>query len=813
LSIEKVILSIEGMSCASCALSIEKALKRIDGVKTVNVNLMTEKALIVGTDLEPGMLIQVVKNAGYDASLDSVEKNKEDLMKNTKIYQVNGMSCAACAINVEKALKKIPGVIAANVNIATEKANVTIDPDIASEREMVKAVQNAGYELVINQNSHSLDQDDSQQKLQKAKSKMIWAWTITAPLSLLMIFHMSGLAIPYFRAISLIASFIVIFVVGKDLIKSGFIAILHRSFNMDVLIFLGVCASYLSGILLIFGEQIADYSAVGAMIMGFYLIGQYLESLAKGKASEAIKKLISMNIKTANLINENGDIVPIDAKNLVVGDVVLVKPSQAVPADGIIIEGETTIDESMVTGEFLPKTKTVGDRVIGSCINQSGVIKVRITSVGEDTFLSQMIKLVEEAMGTKVPIQRFADKVVGIFVPFVLIVSLATFLFWILDPKTTHAISLWGASILPWVNPNLNALSAAVFASVATLVVACPCALGLATPTALMVGSGLGASHGILIRTGDALQGAKDIDTIIFDKTGTLTTGKIAVSEIYSTIDKSEFLRLVASVENYSEHPLAKAIVDYAKSANIVLENEVNVEIKPGLGIKGTVLNKTIIIGNANYLKTFGLSLPEDAIVHYKTSSFVMDINGNYLGYITFKDTLKENAKKVILELKNMGIRTVMLTGDNESSAKQVARTFSLDEVYYNLLPQEKLEYIKKFQQGHIVAMVGDGINDAPALKQANIGIAIGSGTDIAKEASDITLVGSDLESLVKAIKLSRATFNKIKQNLFWAFIYNIIAIPIAALGLLHPAIAEAAMAASSVNVVTNSLRLKKYKF
>lgn len=813
MSTDKVTLSLEGTSCASCALSIEKALKKIDGVKTVNVNLMTEKASIVGTDLEPGILIQVIKNAGYDASLDSVEKDEKDSMESTKIYQVNGMSCAACAINVEKALKKTPGVISANVNIATQKAHVTIDPGIVSEREMAKAVQNAGYELVINQNSRSLSQDDSQQKLQKAKSKMIWAWIIGAPLSLLMIFHMSGLTIPYFGAISLVASFIVIFVVGKDLIKSGFAAILHRSFNMDVLIFLGVCASYLSGILSILGEQIADYSAVGAMIMGFYLIGQYLEAKAKGKASEAIKKLISMNVKTANLIDDNGDIVSIDTKNLVVGDVVLVKPSQAVPADGMIIEGETTIDESMVTGESLPKTKTVGDRVIGSCINQSGVIKVKITSVGEDTFLSQMIKLVEEAIGTKVPIQRFADKVVGIFVPFVLIVSLATFLFWILDPKTTHAISLWGASILPWVNPNLNALSAAVFASVATLVVACPCALGLATPTALMVGSGLGASHGILIRTGDALQGAKDIDTVIFDKTGTLTTGKITVSEIYSTIDKSEFLRLVASIENYSEHPLSKAIVDYAKSANIVLENALNVEIKPGLGIKGTVLDKTILIGNANYIKTFGLSLPEEAVVQDKTSSFVMDINGNYLGYITFKDALKENAKKVMLELKNMGIRTVMLTGDNESSAKQVANILGIDEVYYNLLPQEKLEHIKKFQQGHVVAMVGDGINDAPALKQANIGIAIGSGTDIAKEASDITLVGSDLEALVKAIKLSKATFNKIKQNLFWAFIYNIIAIPIAALGLLHPAIAEAAMAASSVNVVTNSLRLKKYKF
>ncbi|WP_291491941.1 heavy metal translocating P-type ATPase [Desulfurella sp.] len=810
---EKVTLNLEGMNCASCALSIEKALKKVDGVETANVNLVSEKATILGVDLKADVLIQAVKNAGYKASLDNIEKIQDNTEQNTKIYQVNGMSCAACAINVEKALKKVPGVITASVNIATEKASVTIDPNIVSERDMAKAVQMAGYELLINQDKQSLNQDDSNQKLKKAKLKMIWAWVITGPLSVLMIAHMSAISIPYFSEISLIASFIVIFIVGKSLIKSGFTAIVHKSFSMDVLIFLGVCASYLSGILSALGGQIADYSAVGAMIMGFYLIGQYLEAKAKGKASEAIKKLISMSPKTANLVEKDGSIVSIDAKNLVVGDVVLVKPSQQIPADGIIVEGNTTVDESMVTGEFLPKTKNIGDRVIGSCINQSGAIKVRVTGVGEDTFLAQMVKLVEQAMGTKVPIQRFADKVVGIFVPFVIFVSVVTFLFWFLDPKAGHSITLWASSFLPWVNPNLNALSAAVFASIATLVVACPCALGLATPTALMVGSGLGARHGILIRSGDALQGAKDIDTVIFDKTGTLTTGKVSVSEIYTTIDKEEFLKLTASLESYSEHPLAKAVVDYAKSNNVEIHSASDVEVKPGLGIKGTVLGKTIIIGNANYIKTSGLSLPKNVLDNDNTLSFVMDTSGNYLGYIAFKDTLKENAKKAILELKNMNIRTVMLTGDSQSSAKQIANILGIDEVYYNLLPQEKLEYIKKFQQkAHVVAMVGDGINDAPSLKQANIGIAIGTGTDIAKEASDITLVGSDLEAVAKAIRLSKATFNKIKQNLFWAFFYNLVAIPIAALGLLHPAIAEAAMAASSVNVVTNSLRLKKYK-
>ncbi|HEX13779.1 MAG: heavy metal translocating P-type ATPase [Desulfurella sp.] len=398
---EKVTLNLEGMNCASCALSIEKALKKVDGVETANVNLVSEKATIVGIGLKADVLIQTVKNAGYKASLDNIEKIQDNTKQNTKIYQVNGMSCAACAINVEKALKKVPGVITASVNIATEKASVTIDPNIVSERDMAKAVQMAGYELLINQDKQSLNQDDSSQKLKKAKLKMIWAWVITGPLSVLMIAHMSAIAIPYFSEISLIASFIVIFIVGKSLIKSGFTAIVHKSFSMDVLIFLGVCASYLSGILSALGGQIADYSAVGAMIMGFYLIGQYLEAKAKGKASEAIRKLISMSPKTANLVEKDGSIVSIDAKNLVVGDVVLVKPSQQIPADGIIVEGNTTVDESMVTGEFLPKTKNVGDRVIGSCINQSGAIKVRVTGVGEDTFLAQMVKLVEQAMGTK----------------------------------------------------------------------------------------------------------------------------------------------------------------------------------------------------------------------------------------------------------------------------------------------------------------------------------------------------------------------------------------------------------------------------
>lgn len=808
-----VVLDLKGMSCASCALTIEKALNKPDSLKAV-VNYAAEKATIEGEDLDPDKLISIVKNTGYDASIYKTEGIKADTKKT---YKVGGMSCASCAMTVEKSLKKIPGVKDASVNIATELASVIIDPNIVSEREMAKGVADAGYELIISHKEKKADADTYTDRVKEAKLRMIWAWLITGPLALLMILDMTSVfKIPYFNLISLLVSFPVIFIVGYPVIRSAFVALIHRGTNMDVLIMLGVTASFITGILALFGMNIADYSAVGAMIMGFNLIGNYLETAAKGKASEAIKKLLEMGSKTARIIGKDGKEVEIAAEDLAVGDTMVVKPSEKIPTDGVILEGDTTVDESMATGESMPVRRTIGDKVIGATVNQMGFLKVRVTDVGEDTFLSQVVSLVEEAQGTKVPIQALADKVVGIFVPAVLLIAAGVFLFWLLDPNTGHRIMLAVSAFLPWVNPNLGVLSSAVFASVATLVIACPCALGLATPTALMVGSGIGASKGILIRSGEALETAKDVDTIVFDKTGTITTGVPHVTDVESPLGKFNFLKTAAAIENYSEHPLGKAVVEYAESQGIETDGSIvsDLAVKPGLGIEGEINGKKIYIGSLRMAKEKGAFVPAEIENYGKQGKTVIagfEEGGKYLGMIALSDTIKPEAKDALEALKDMGIKTVMLTGDNRFTAEAVSGVLGIDEIRSELLPSDKINEIKKLQnQSRIVAMVGDGINDAPSLKQANIGVAIGTGTDIAKEASDITLVQGNLEGVVKAIKLSKATFKKIRQNLFWAFFYNVVAIPVAGLGLLHPIIAEAAMALSSVNVVTNSLRLKK---
>jgi Cu+-exporting ATPase len=583
---------------------------------------------------------------------------------------------------------------------------------------------------------------------------------------------------------------------------------------MDVLIFFGVTSSYLTGLLNIFGQKIADYSAVGAMITGFYLIGQYLETKAKGKASEEIKKLLNLNPKTANLVKDDGSIEKIDADNITISDILLVKPSEQIPSDSIIIEGDTTVDESMITGESLPVPKSIGDKVIGATINQLGTIKIKVLQVGDDTVLSKIAKLVEDAQSTKVPVQAFADKVISIFVPTIIIIAITTFLTWLSFPSYLHNIDLWAKDFLPWVNPNLNTISAAIYASVATLVIACPCALGLATPTALMVGLGLGASKGILIRSGEALERAKDIDVVVFDKTGTITDKELYITDIVSNIDKNDFIKIVASLESYSEHPIGIAINKYAKDNNIAKLDFQNIKVIPGLGVEGYLNNKKIIVGSPKFIEDVTSTADLKKSEFYgKTLAIAYDEERGLLGTIALSFNIKAKAKETIEQIKNMGIKTAMLTGDNEETAKYVAGLVGIDEYFANLLPQDKISHIKKLQSmGHIVAMVGDGINDAPSLKQSDIGISIGTGTDIAKEASDITLMTDDLSSVAKSIKLSAATFKKIKQNLFWAFFYNIIAIPFAALGLLHPVIAEAAMATSSVFVVTNSIRLRNFK-
>ncbi|AWB09791.1 Cu+-exporting ATPase [Thermodesulfobium acidiphilum] len=731
------------------------------------------------------------------------------------ILKIEGMSCASCAMNVEKALKKVKGVKSAVVNLASEKALITFDPQNFNEKDVFEAVEKAGYKAFYEKANKRDESDEFLEKVKKAKLKMIYAWAITIPLSFIMFLHMFfNIEFKYHILINLILSFPVIFIIGIDPIKSAIKALIHKNTNMDVLIFFGVTSSYLTGVLNLLGQKIADYSGVGAMITSFYLIGQYLENKAKGRASEEIKKLLNLSPKKANLVKQDGSIETVDIDFVKVSDILLVKPSEQIPTDSVIIEGTTSVDESMITGESLPVTKSINDKVIGGTINQLGTIKVRVTQIGESTVLSKISKLVEDAQSTKVPVQAFADRVISIFVPSIIIIAILTFIAWILFPSDLHKLNFWVKNFLPWVNPNLNTISAALYASIATLVIACPCALGLATPTALMVGLGLGASKGILIRSGEALERAKDIDIVVFDKTGTITDKELYITDIVSNIDREEFIKIVASLESYSEHPIGIAINKFAKDNNISKIDFQSVKVVPGLGVEGYLNNKKIIVGSPKFIeKIAGIKDIDKSKFEGKTLAIAYEDEKGLLGIMALSFKIKENAREAIDQIKKMGIKTIMLTGDNEETARYVAGQVGIDEYFANLLPQDKIAHIKRLQEkGHVVAMVGDGINDAPSLKQSDVGISIGTGTDIAKEASNITLMSDDLISVAKSIKLSIATFKKIKQNLFWAFFYNIIAIPFAALGMLHPVIAEAAMATSSVFVVTNSLRLRNFK-
>ncbi|HEM55780.1 MAG TPA: cation-translocating P-type ATPase [Thermodesulfobium narugense] len=731
------------------------------------------------------------------------------------ILKIEGMSCASCAMNVEKALKKVKGVKSAVVNLASEKALITFDPQNFNEKDVFEAVEKAGYKAFYEKANKRDESDEFLEKVKKAKLKMIYAWAITIPLSFIMFLHMFfNIEFKYHILINLILSFPVIFIIGIDPIKSAIKALIHKNTNMDVLIFFGVTSSYLTGVLNLLGQKIADYSGVGAMITSFYLIGQYLENKAKGRASEEIKKLLNLSPKKANLVKQDGSIETVDIDFVKVSDILLVKPSEQIPTDSVIIEGTTSVDESMITGESLPVTKSINDKVIGGTINQLGTIKVRVTQIGESTVLSKISKLVEDAQSTKVPVQAFADRVISIFVPSIIIIAILTFIAWILFPSDLHKLNFWAKNFLPWVNPNLNTISAALYASIATLVIACPCALGLATPTALMVGLGLGASKGILIRSGEALERAKDIDIVVFDKTGTITDKELYITDIVSNIDREEFIKIVASLESYSEHPIGIAINKFAKDNNISKIDFQSVKVVPGLGVEGYLNNKKIIVGSPKFIeKIAGTKDIDKSKFEGKTLAIAYEDEKGLLGIMALSFKIKENAREAIDQIKKMGIKTIMLTGDNEETARYVAGQVGIDEYFANLLPQDKIAHIKRLQErGHVVAMVGDGINDAPSLKQSDVGISIGTGTDIAKEASNITLMSDDLISVAKSIKLSIATFKKIKQNLFWAFFYNIIAIPFAALGMLHPVIAEAAMATSSVFVVTNSLRLRNFK-
>lgn len=813
-ALKKATLQLEGLSCASCAQTIEKALNKANGVHQAQVNFAAEKAYVEfdPSAIDEEKLAEVVRGTGYE-----VRDEREKV-----ILKIGGMTCASCASSVEKALNKADGVYKASVNIASEKGTVEYDPSILSREDFKKIVAATGYEVVEFEGDKTgeSEEDNDLKKVQDAKKKMWGTWVFTIPIILWMVPEMVfGIAWPNMMIFNLgmiILALPPLFVYGKKTFITAYKAVSHGGANMDVLIAIGTGAAFLTGPVVFF-TPIANYAGVAAMIMAFHLTGRYIEETAKGRASQAIKKLLELGAKTATIIVD-GEEKEIPIEDVQPGDIMLIRPGEKIPTDGEIAEGKTTVDESMATGESMPVDRTIGDEVIGATVNQNGLIKVKATKVGKDTFLSQVIKMVEETQGTKVPIQEFADRITGIFVPAVLIIAAATFILWLVFPEEFRSIGIWAQSFLPWVNPTLGTITLAIFATIAVLVIACPCALGLATPTALMVGSGIGAENGVLIRKGEAIQTMKDVHTIVFDKTGTITKGKPEVTDLVTVngTSEEELLQLAASVESGSEHPLGVSIVNGAKDRGLEIKQIADFGAVTGKGVKATIDGKDVLVGSRRLMEEAGVDpgvLEKDMIrlEEEAKTAILAATEGKLLGIVAVADALKEDSVNAIRELKELGLETAMITGDNERTGKAIAKEVGIDHIVAEVLPDGKVDEIIKLQDRFgLIAMVGDGINDAPALTQANVGIAIGTGTDIAIESSDITLVRGDLSSVITAIKLSRATFRKIKQNLFWAFIYNTVAIPFAILGLLHPVIAEIAMATSSISVVTNANMLRR---
>jgi len=811
---KRTIIRISGMRCVSCAQSIEKALEGQKGVESANVNFATEKAVVEYDDTKVGLdqLGKTVKATGYTPVGIGEERTREITLK------ITGMTCAACFAKVQKALSNVKGVKRANVNLATEKATVVYLPEIATLVDLRKAIQDAGYGV-----SEEEEVDRSLVEMQRTRVRMFVAWGFTIPIIVWMFAEMIfGVAWPnseiYNLGIMLLAV-PVLFWTGLPTFRSALKSIAHRTANMDVLIMMGTTIAFLTGSPMFFGIPILSYAGVAAMIMSFHLTGRYVEAKAKGRASQAIKRLLTLEAKSARILVKGREKeVPIE--EVKVGDVMVVRPGEKIPTDGIVVEGESDVDESMATGESMPVHKKKGSEVIGATVNQDGLLKIKATKIGRDTFLSQVIKMVEECQGTKVPIQEFADKVTSYFVPAVLLIATATFILWITIPSTIGSIARWAQPFLPWVNPNLGTFTLAIFATVAVLVIACPCALGLATPTALMVGSGLGAENGIIIRKGEAIQTLKDVHVIVFDKTGTITQGKPALTDVVATGDfaKNEVLRLAASVEAGSEHPIAKAIFEGTRAKKVRLAALKGFKAMRGKGVRAKIDGRQILVGNRLFLKEAGIDVAPlegelKRLENEGKTAVLVAVGKKLAGVCAVADTLKEDSLQAIKELHEMGLKTVMITGDNLRTANAIAKQVGIDRVVAEVLPDQKVAEIKRLQEEvGMVAMVGDGINDAPALTQSNVGIAIGTGTDIAIEAGDVILVRGNLSSVIGAIKLSQATFRKIRQNLFWAFGYNTAAIPMAILGLLHPVIAELAMAASSISVVSNANLLKRAK-
>ena len=796
---------LSGMSCTSCAQSIESYLKTTEGVNEVNVNYANDSLLIEfdSDEIKEEEIFLIIRDLGYDVIKENID---------TPItFLVEGMSCASCANTIEETLRKIDGITEINLNIVNDKLSLKYDKQKIKASQIQKEIDSVGYKLIIQEEkTNAIDIETKNSII--AKKKVIISSIIAGLMMILMLVNMFLWTVPGYLYIVALMGFPVIFIIGKNVHIKSLKSLKIKKPNMDVLVSLGSVPPYLVGLMGLF-FPITTFIEMATMIMTLHLIGKYLETKAKGKASQAIKKLLEIGAKKARVLL-NGNEVEVLVEELSINDIMLIKPGEKIPMDGVIIEGESTIDESLATGESLPVKRKVGDNVIGATVNKNGYIKVKVTKIGDETFLAQIIKMVEACQGSKVPIQEYADRITGIFVPAILGLTLLTFISFNVFSSFHLSILNVFDNIFPWINTTQSTLSLAFVTATAVLVIACPCALGLGTPTALMVGSGKGAENGILIRNGEAVQTLKDIKAIAFDKTGTLTVGKPQVTKILAN-DKEKVLKIAASLEVKSEHVLAQAIINKAKELNIKLEDVKNFSAISGMGIKGIIDKDECLVGNIRLFND-NPQIEEnikdiERLEEEANTVIIIGTTKEILGIIAIADEIKPEAKDVILALEKMDIKTIMITGDNEKTAKAIAKKANISNVVAQVLPEGKVETIKKLQDEYgLVAMVGDGINDAPSLKQANVGISLGSGTDIAIESSDVTIVSGNLISVVKALVLSREIFKKIKQNYFWAWFYNALAIPFAALGLLHPMIGALAMSLSSLNVIYNSLRLKK---
>jgi Cu+-exporting ATPase len=811
-------LKIKGMSCASCARAIENSVGRLNGVSSATVNLVNEKLDVKFdenvTDIEN--IIEAVKKAGYEV-VDEPDKEFVEIL-----VHVSGMACSSCANTVDKTLRKLPGIKDAAVNLVSERAKVVYDPSVTGISEIKDAIEKSGFGISKIEPGKVSENETERAKKEAVslRAKLIISAAFSIPLFYIAMGHMLGLPIPGIiaphmyplnYALIQLALVIPIIITGRRFYTVGFGRLFRREPNMDSLVAIGTGAAFVYGIyaviMILNGND--DYAGnlyfeSAGMIITLILLGRYLEMMAKGKTSETIKKLMGLAPKTATIIKEDKELV-VPIEEVQVGDIILVKPGEKIPVDGEVVDGRTSVDESILTGESIPVEKNIGSQVICASINQNGTIRFKATKVGEDTTLSQIVKLVEGAQNSKAPIARMADVISGYFVPVVIVIALLAGAAWYISGESA-------------------AFSLTVFISV--LVIACPCALGLATPTAIMVGTGKGAEYGVLIKSGEALETAHQINTVVFDKTGTITEGQPVVTDIIPTgrLNETELLRLAASAEKGSEHPLGEAIVGKAIEKKLDFINAEGFEAIPGQGIIAHIQGRDVLLGNSKLMNDRNIDIearkgPHRLASEGKTAMFIA-YEGRLEGIIAVADVIKPGSKKAVEQLRKMGIEPVMLTGDNMQTAQVIAKQAGISRINAEVLPGDKANEIMKLQnEGLKVAMVGDGINDAPALAQADIGIAIGSGTDIAMESADIVLMKSELTDVPVAIQLSKRTIRNIKQNLFWAFAYNILGIPIAA-GLLYlfggpllnPMIAAGAMSFSSISVVSNALRLKRFR-